>query len=86
MSNHWMHRENKYNAKRKRMPKHGRSLFVIEEITRKRAEKARAIKARENQNNKQGDSQQGDGTIDIILERGKLLSKDKTSCLLRITH
>ena len=41
MSQKWINRENKRNAKRKRMPKHGMSLFTIEEETRKRAEKAK---------------------------------------------
>lgn len=43
MSDKWQRRENKRNSQKNRMPKHGMSLFIIEQETRKRAERAKTI-------------------------------------------
>lgn len=44
MSYKWERREQRRKAKRNIIPKHGRSLFTIEEITRKKAEKIKSEK------------------------------------------
>lgn len=37
----WERREKKVNSKKATMPKHGRSLFTLEQVVLKRAEKAK---------------------------------------------
>ena len=44
MPQKWKRREKKIKNRKNRMPKHGMSLFVIEEIIQKKAEKARKKK------------------------------------------
>lgn len=46
MTEKWKRREKKIKSRKNRMPKHGRSLFLLEEITRKKSEKAKEIQKR----------------------------------------
>lgn len=56
MPNKWERREQKQKAKKNQMPKHGRSLFVIEEVTKKKAEIAKKKRKKKNGDSKDSQS------------------------------
>lgn len=53
MSYRWQRRDARQKAKKNRMPKHGQSLFLLEDITRKKAEKIKKEKLKKNRNQKE---------------------------------